>query len=140
MADFVSSEKRSKIMRGVKQSNTKPELLVRRAIHAKGYRFRLHKKDLPGKPDIVLPKYKLAIFVNGCFWHQHEGCKEGRIPASNVDYWEPKLRRNVERDREKSAALISLGWQVAVIWECEIRNPITLGEKLSIILPTKDPK
>lgn len=135
MADFVTPEKRSKIMCGVKQANTKPELIVRRALHARGYRFRLHRKDLPGKPDIVLPKYKLAIFVHGCFWHQHAACKDGRLPASNEAYWTPKLRRNAERDAEKAAALETAGWQVATIWECEARSPGALAAALSRILP-----
>ena len=123
MADFVTPEKRSKIMRGVKQKDTKPEIIVRQALHARGYRFRLHRKDLPGKPDIVLPKHGLAIFVHGCFWHQHRGCKDGRLPASNESYWLPKLARNVERDAEKAAALEEAGWRVVTIWECEARDP-----------------
>jgi DNA mismatch endonuclease (patch repair protein) len=130
MADFVTPEKRSKIMRGVKQKDTKPELLVRRALHARGHRFRLHRKDLPGKPDIVLPRHGLAIFVHGCFWHQHAGCKDGRLPASNEDYWLPKLARNVERDQEKAGALQDAGWRVLTIWECEARDPA----KLSVII------
>jgi DNA mismatch endonuclease, patch repair protein len=127
MADFVTPEKRSKIMRGVKQKDTKPELLVRRALHARGYRFRLHRKDLPGKPDIVLPRHGLAILVHGCFWHQHATCKDGRLPASNEAYWLPKLARNVERDGEKSLALLEAGWRVVTIWECEARDPGTLS-------------
>lgn len=126
MPDFVTPEKRSKIMRGVKQAHTQPELLVRRALHAQGYRFRLHRKDLAGRPDIVLPKHGLAIFVHGCFWHQHAGCKDGRLPTSNEAYWTPKLKRNVERDREKSLALMQLGWRVAVVWECEALDPNAL--------------
>jgi len=137
MADFVSPEKRSKIMRGVKQAHTQPELLVRRALHARGYRFRLHRKDLPGRPDIVLPKHGLAIFVHGCFWHQHAGCKDGRLPASNEAYWTPKLKRNMERDLEKAAALKAAGWQVANIWECEARAPAALANTLDRILPPR---
>jgi DNA mismatch endonuclease, patch repair protein len=137
MADFVSPEKRSKIMRGVKQAHTQPELLVRRALHSRGYRFRLHRKDLPGRPDIVLPKYKLAIFVHGCFWHQHAGCKDGRLPTSNEAYWTPKLKRNKERDLEKAAALKAAGWQVANIWECETRAPAVLATTLDRILPLR---
>ncbi len=126
MADFVSPDKRSKIMRGVKQANTKPELAVRRALHKLGFRFRLHRNDLPGRPDIVLPRFKLAIFVNGCFWHQHPGCKEGRLPRSNEEYWTPKLKRNIERDLEKTTALEQLGWRVNVVWDCETRDPSQL--------------
>ena len=133
MADFVTPEKRSKIMRGVKQANTGPELLVRRALHARGYRFRLHRKDLPGRPDIVLPRYRLAIFVHGCFWHQHAGCKDGRMPTSNEAYWEPKLKRNIERDQEKAAALEAAGWTVATIWECEARDAGKLAAALEAL-------
>lgn len=122
MVDFVTPEKRRKIMRGVKQKNTNPEILVRKALHKLGYRFRLHRKDLPGRPDIVLPKYRSVIMVNGCFWHQHSGCKEGRLPKSNEDYWAPKLARNIQRDAEKEQALVELGWKVHTIWECEAKD------------------
>lgn len=137
MADFVSPEKRSKIMRGVKQSDTKPEMRVRRALHALGYRFKLHRKDLPGRPDIVLPLYRLAIMVHGCFWHQDAGCKDRRRPASNEGYWGPKLDRNIERDREKSEALVALGWKVDTIWECETKDAADLEKRLVSILPPK---
>lgn len=102
--------------------NTKPEIIIRSLLHRLGYRFRLHRKDLPGNPDIVLPKYKAIIFVNGCFWHHHEGCPEGKIPKSNLGYWEPKLLRNSRRDSEGISALEQSGWRVLVIWECEIRK------------------
>ena len=108
-------------MRGVKQKNTKPELLVRRAIHRAGYRFRIHKKDLPGRPDIVLPRHKIVIMVHGCFWHQH-GCKISNKPASNVDFWEKKFNRNKERDKENLVACKELGWKVLTIWECEVTD------------------
>lgn len=120
MPDFVTREKRSRIMRGVKQKDTKPEIKVRKLLHSLGFRFRLHRRDLAGRPDIVLPKYRTAIFVHGCFWHQHSGCKDGRIPRSNTDYWEPKLKRNVERDRQSVEALEGQGWTVRVIWACEL--------------------
>lgn len=113
-------------MRGVKPADTKPELAVRRRLHKMGFRFRLHRRDLPGRPDVVLPRYRLAIFVNGCFWHQHAKCKEGRLPTSNEHYWTPKLRRNVERDLEKTLELEQLGWRVAVVWECETRDQALL--------------
>ncbi|MBI1400236.1 very short patch repair endonuclease [Hyphomonas sp.] len=135
MADFVSPEKRSRIMRGIKQKNTKPEFHVRKALHRAGYRFRLHRKDLPGRPDIVLPKYGIVIMVNGCFWHQHAECKEGRLPTSNQEYWVPKLARNVERDREKSEALAALGWNVLTVWACTANNPEALERWLSDHLP-----
>ncbi|NNU15110.1 DNA mismatch endonuclease Vsr [Parvularcula sp. ZS-1/3] len=121
MADFVTPEKRSKIMRAVKQKDTKPELAVRRALHALGYRFRLHRRDLPGRPDIVLPKHRTVIFVHGCFWHQHSECVNGHRPTSNSSYWGPKLDRNIQRDAEKAEALRGAGWTVATIWECETK-------------------
>ncbi|QZD86722.1 very short patch repair endonuclease [Qipengyuania psychrotolerans] len=130
MADFVSREKRSRIMKGVKQKDTKPEIAVRKLLHSLGLRFRLHRKDLPGRPDLVLARHKTAIFVHGCFWHQHDACKEGRIPSSNREYWEPKLTRNVERDRQSIEALESLGWTVRVIWACELNGMGDLREKL----------
>lgn len=133
MADFVTPEKRSKIMRGVKQKDTRPEIIVRKALHAAGFRFRLHARHLPGKPDIVLPKFKTVVFVHGCFWHQHAGCKDGRVPASRVEYWEPKLRRNQERDQEKARELEAAGWNVVTVWECEAKDPAALGRAFARI-------
>src|ERR1700761_3512616 len=98
MADHLSPERRSKKMSRISSKDTKPELVVRRLLHGLGYRYRLHRKDLPGKPDLVFTKRKKVIFVHGCFWHQHSECREGRIPGSRLDYWEAKLKRNVERD------------------------------------------
>ncbi len=104
----------------VRSHNTKPEIAVRKALHAGGYRFRLHRNDLPGKPDLVLPKYGIAIFVHGCFWHGHH-CKRGnRIPATNREYWLAKIGRNVARDRESIAKLQRLGWETRILWECEL--------------------
>ena len=114
--------------------NTKPEVVVRRLLHALGFRFRLHRRDLPGSPDIVLPKYCAAIQVHGCFWHQHEGCRYGKLPHSRPEYWLPKLARNVERDAESLAKLEVLGWRVLVIWECETRDADTLRGRLSEFL------
>lgn len=131
MVDFVSQEKRSKIMRGVKSVDTKPEMLVRCAMHRLGYRFRLHKKDLPGKPDIVLPRHHLVVFVHGCFWHQHTGCKDGRIPSSNTDFWVRKFSATQTRDAKHIAALQELGWRVEVIWECQARDPDRLHARLN---------
>ena len=138
MADFVSPKMRSKIMRGVKHKNTKPEIHVRRMLHSMGYRFRLHRKDLPGKPDIVLSKHGLVILVNGCFWHQHSKCKDGRIPTSNIEYWAAKLTRNIERDQENKLALESLGWKVHTVWECEANEPLKLLTSLRKVLPPKE--
>ena len=119
MADTVSPQKRSDVMRRVRSKDTTPEMAVRRALHRHGFRFRLHHAKLPGKPDVVLTKHKTAVFVHGCLWHWH-GCKNSRMPHSNVDYWEGKIARNVERDKSHRAALEHCGWRVAVIWECAI--------------------
>ncbi len=116
-------------MRSVASKNTRPELIVRRTLHAMGYRFRLHRKDLPGKPDIVLPKYRKVIFVHGCFWHAH-GCSKGQPPKSRLDYWLPKLDQNVERDRTKKEHLESLGWRALVIWQCETKDTAALASRL----------
>lgn len=105
-------------MRAIRSCDTKPELVVRRLLFAAGFRYRLHDAKLPGKPDIVLRKWKTAVFVNGCFWHQHEGCPRASIPSSNNEYWLPKLARNKARDREEQAALMAAGWRVLVVWEC----------------------
>ncbi|WP_312522442.1 DNA mismatch endonuclease Vsr [Anaerospora sp.] len=120
--DIFSSEKRSQVMAKVRSKNTVPERIVRSMLHEMGYRFRLHRNDLPGRADIVLPKYKTVIFVHGCFWHMHPGCKKAAIPEINHDMWQKKLERNVARDVENQRELIKLGWHVRVIWECEVRK------------------
>ncbi len=109
-------------MSRIKGKNTKPEMLVRRFLHAQGFRYRLHVKDLPGKPDIVLPKYKTVIFVHGCFWHGHEGCKLNRIPNKNQDYWIPKITGNKLRDDMNCNLLKKIAWNVLIVWECEINS------------------
>ena len=120
--DVFTPQKRSEVMRAVKSSDTKPELALRKALHALGYRYRLHVKDLPGKPDLVFPKYRTVIFVHGCFWHGH-ACKRGaRVPKSNVDYWVEKIARNKARDRKNAAALRKLGWRVITLWECKLKT------------------
>ena len=106
-------------MSRIRSGNTSPEKIVRSILHANGFRFRLHRKDLPGKPDIVLPKFQIVVFVNGCFWHQCPNCKSGRLPKSNLPYW-PKLKRNQERDKKNVLELKKLGWRVITIWECQI--------------------
>lgn len=133
MTDTVSVTVRSKIMANVPQRNTGPERIVRSCLHRHGFRFRLHRRDLPGSPDIVLPKHDTAIFVHGCFWHQHRGCRKSRKPTSNTDYWDQKLAANVLRDKRKTRELKKLGWQVIVIWECETKTPETLSRKLTIL-------
>jgi len=139
MADKFSVQKRSEIMSKVHSANTTPEIRVRKLLHSMGYRFRLQRRDLPGNPDIVLPKYKTVIFVHGCFWHGCPTCRHAKIrPQSNSEYWEKKLDRTLERDKYNHALLEQLGWQVLVIWECETRKTkqSELIEKLRITLTT----
>lgn len=122
MADILSPEKRSWNMSRIRGANTKPEMLVRSMLHRGGFRFRIHDKSLPGKPDIVLKKYKSAIFVNGCFWHRHEGCSEATMPKTRRQFWKEKFQRTIERDKENKEALEKLGWDVIWIWECELKR------------------
>ena len=122
MTDVHSPETRSYNMSQIRSKNTKPEERVRKYLFAKGFRYRKNDKRLPGKPDIVLPKYKTVIFVNGCFWHRHEGHKCFKWPSSNIEFWEQKLLRNVERDSENYKSLKDKGWKVIVIWECETKK------------------
>ncbi|MDO0791814.1 DNA mismatch endonuclease Vsr [Xanthomonas arboricola pv. pruni] len=121
-------------MRSVRQKDTSPEVIVRRAAHSLGARFRLHQKSLPGSPDMVFPSRKLCIFIHGCFWHRHPGCRLASTPGSNVDFWLEKFQKNVDRDNRKSEELKSLGWRVEVIWECETRNRDSLLARLKEIL------
>jgi DNA mismatch endonuclease, patch repair protein len=118
--DRIPPDQRSQVMRQVRGKDTKPELQVRRLLHRLGFRFRLHRDDLPGKPDIVLPKWRAVIFVHGCFWHQHPGCPRAARPTSNVEFWNKKLDRNVARDTENFEQLQQAGWRVYVAWECRV--------------------
>lgn len=120
--DTVSPAKRSSVMAQVKGRDTRPEKVVRSLLFRHGFRFRLHRADLPGTPDIVLPRYKTVVFVHGCFWHRHPGCKRASMPASNVAYWERKFQRTVLRDAANQAALERLGWRVIILWECALRT------------------
>lgn len=129
MADVLTPEARSQLMQRVRTRNTKPEVAVRRLLHHSGFRFRLHRKDLPGRPDVVLPKYCVAVFVHGCFWHGHD-CPKGRRPTTNVKFWNDKLHENRERDRRKKAELEQLGWRVITVWECETKDPAELSSRL----------
>jgi len=131
VADTVSKEQRSLNMSLIRSTGTKPEVFVRSVLHRLGFRFRKNVKTLPGKPDIVLPKFNTVIFVHGCFWHQHEGCRRSTVPKSNVDYWKPKLLRNTERDVQHKKDLEKLGWTVAVTWECEAKKADELIKTLS---------
>lgn len=125
---------RSKIMRSVRRSGTKPEVAVRRVLHSLGFRFRLHRRDLPGTPDIVLPKYKTVVFVHGCFWHRHRGCKRSTTPKTRVEFWTRKFAQNVDRDRRDVDDLKRLGWSVIQLWECETFDPDTLRKRLLSVL------
>ena len=132
--DRVSPEVRSRTMRAIRSKGMKPELAVRRLVHVMGYRYRLHRHDLPGRPDMVFPGRRKVIFVHGCFWHQHLDCKLAHRPKSNLDYWEPKLRRNQERDADHQVRLRDLGWKVAVVWECETKDRNGLADRLKQFL------
>jgi DNA mismatch endonuclease (patch repair protein) len=141
MADVFEPEIRSCTMSRIRKTNTKPEVLVRSFLFQKGFRFRIHVKELAGNPDIVLPKYNVIVFVNGCFWHAHEGCKYNKMPKSRQDYWVPKILRNAKRDLTNKAELSSAGWDVLTIWECELekdRKNTTLHQ-LSHYLKSKNP-
>lgn len=120
--DMFDPQKRSEIMSHIRSKDTKAELIVRKYLHRLGFRFRVHDSKLPGKPDIVLPKYKCVVFVHGCFWHAHQGCKYYRDPKSNREYWIAKIQRNVERDAYVVRELASMGWRVEIIWECELKK------------------
>jgi DNA mismatch endonuclease, patch repair protein len=127
--DTLTRTQRSKLMSSIRSKHTRPELTIRRLLHRMGYRFRLHATGLPGQPDIVLPKWKTVVFVNGCFWHAHS-CQRGRRPATNTRFWRQKLLGNVQRDNRNKRALCRLGWLVVVIWECDLQRPATVLKKL----------
>lgn len=131
MVDVYSKSTRSYVMSRIASKDTKPEKIVRSILHRNGYRFRLFSNNLPGHPDIVMPKHRTVIFVNGCFWHQHKRCKLSKNPKSNRSYWEPKLKRNVERDKKQKAQLKKEGWTVIVIWECVAYSEKRLLQQLS---------
>ena len=136
MTDVHTVFVRSKNMRAIKGRNTKPELVVRRYLHAAGFRFRLHRKDLPGRPDIVLPKYRAVVFVHGCFWHRHPGCRYAVLPATRAAFWQEKLEGNVARDEKQITALQALGWRTFVIWECQAKNAVILDQIAHEIRPS----
>ncbi|MDZ5435404.1 DNA mismatch endonuclease Vsr [Pseudomonas fluorescens] len=120
--DIVDKATRSRMMSGIRAKNTRPEMMIRKFLHAMGYRFRLHRRDLPGKPDIVLPKLMTCIFVHGCFWHRHPGCQYSSTPSTNIDFWAEKFRKNIDRDVRHQKELELKGWNVVVIWECELKK------------------
>ena len=132
--DVYPPEKRSSVMRQVKGRNTSPELKVRKTLTRLGARYRLHRKDLPGNPDVVLPGRRLALFVHGCFWHGHDCARGARVPKQNRDYWVGKVDRNRTRDARARDALAALGWRVETIWECELKDGVALDERLQSLL------
>jgi DNA mismatch endonuclease (patch repair protein) len=134
MTDIFSREKRSQIMASVHSRDTTPEKIVRSTAHRLGFRFRLHVRNLPGSPDIVFPRYRKIILINGCFWHNHRGCRKSRLPESNVAFWKKKLSDNAKRDRRNLRSLRRLDWEVLVLWECELNKPPGLPMRLKEFL------
>ena len=134
MADTFTPQQRSAVMARVKNRNTTPEKVVRSLLHQMGYRFRLHRKDLPGSPDIALPRYKTVIFVHGCFWHGHNGCRRGARPTSNIEFWNAKINRNIERDNRAVRELEGIGWRVFTLWQCEMKDIVVLRDRLHRLL------
>jgi DNA mismatch endonuclease (patch repair protein) len=132
MVDIVSSEVRSQMMSKIRGKDTQPEMRIRRFLHAHGFRYRLHDKNLPGVPDLVFPRYRTVIFVHGCYWHRHSGCRYATLPGSNTEFWKQKFDKNVARDRNVVQQLLSAGWKVIVIWECGLRK-VKEDENLSWI-------
>lgn len=136
--DRLTPERRSWLMSRVRSKNTTPELRVRKVAHALGLRFRLHRIDLPGKPDLVFPKFRTVIFVHGCFWHRHPECLKASTPKTSSEMWQAKFKRNVERDAENIAELSALGWRVAVIWECQTKSPDLIEHQLKSIFMSQE--
>ncbi|WP_455914519.1 very short patch repair endonuclease [Pseudomonas syringae] len=135
--DVVDPATRSRMMSGIRSKNTQPEMIVRKFLHSQGYRFRIHRKDLPGSPDIVLPRFQTCIFVHGCFWHRHPNCRYATTPKSRPEFWLEKLTKNAERDLRAVERLILLGWTVVTIWECELKTPGPALEALLQLLQYK---
>jgi DNA mismatch endonuclease (patch repair protein) len=133
MADIVDQKTRSRMMSGIGGKDTKPELILRSALHSRGYRYRLHDQKLPGRPDIVMPGRNIAIFVHGCFWHRHENCRYATTPSTRPEFWTQKFERNVARDAEVVTILLGMGWRVAIVWECGLR-PAAFANSLNLLL------
>nr|WIE92593.1 DNA mismatch endonuclease Vsr [Mesorhizobium sp. WSM4875] len=129
MADTLTPAERSERMSRIRSCDTKPEIALRKALHGLGFRFRLHSRRLPGKPDIVLPKHRTVVFVHGCFWHRHRGCKVATTPKTNTSFWVEKFDRNQSRDRRNGEALATAGWRVIVVWECELGTPAKVDSR-----------
>lgn len=148
MVDVVTPEIRSRMMSKIRGKDTRPEIVVRRFLHRSGLRFRLHDRLLPGAPDLVFPRHGAVVFIHGCYWHRHEGCKYASTPASNIEFWEKKFEGNVGRDRESVVKLLAAGWRVFILWECGLRRPehvenlgwlsdaIRRGNKILTVWPT----
>ena len=137
MADRFSEEQRSYVMSRIKSKDTKPEMILRKSLHQLGFRYRLHSSDLPGKPDMIFPKFRICIFVHGCFWHRHEGCPRSTMPKTNTLFWQEKFHRNKNRDIENVIRLFDLGWRVEIVWECELsthEKRLHVIDKLSRLL------
>ncbi len=130
MTDILSPEQRSRVMSKIHDKNTKIERMVRSQLHRKGFRFRLHLKLLPGQPDIVLPKYRAVIFVHGCFWHGHHGCKASSLPSTRAEFWRKKIAETRKRDKDKNRELEGLGWRIAIIWQCSLKNKISFANTI----------
>lgn len=137
--DKISPERRSANMGRIRSKNTSPEIVLRRLIHGLGYRFRLHRRDLPGKPDIVFPSRRKIILMHGCFWHQHSACPEGRIPGSRPEYWVEKLKRNQVRDEANRTLLEQQGWKIFVVWECELKDAAAVTKAVKKFLGSTAP-
>ena len=138
MTDKITPQQRSALMSRIRSKDTGPEMTIRQLIYSMGYRYRLHTKDLPGKPDLVFRPKKKVIFVHGCFWHGHNCSRGGRIPKANTEYWSNKLSRNIERDRRNQEALLSLGWEILIIWECDLKDPDKLIFRINRYLSMND--
>ena len=133
MTDIVDKQTRSRMMAGIKGKDTKPELVLRRALHARGFRYRLHSKHIPGRPDLVFPKQRAIVFVHGCFWHRHEGCRYTTIPSSRTEFWQAKFDANVVRDAAIRGQLIEAEWRVGTVWECALRKTNQLAETVELL-------
>lgn len=133
MTDNVDSQTRSRMMAGIRGKDTKPELILRRSLHALGFRYRLHVKGMSGKPDLVLPKYRAVIFVHGCFWHRHHECRYASVPSTRREFWASKFRTNVVRDAATRVALLQAGWRVATIWECALRTEASVDAARDVV-------
>lgn len=134
MTDIFSQAKRSAIMSRIGGKDTAPEIKIRQLLHALGYRFRLHRNDLPGKPDIVLPRHRKVIFVHGCFWHGHSRCRRATLPTTNIEFWQTKIGKNKMRDQTAQRKLRAKGWKLLVVWQCQINNKRALADKLTAFL------